>query len=78
MHSLFWSIRSSDEGVGRPNGFHALVNAKAIELVAPSRVEGFGADGRSVVLNNGKTLRADAVVLATGYTSSWKDIFDGG
>lgn len=76
-HSLFWGIRSNDEGVYRENGFHSLVNAGRIKLVAPARVEGFADDGRSLKLNNGKMLEASAVILATGYSSSWSKIFDG-
>lgn len=76
-HSLFWGIRVNDEGVPRPTGFHALVNSGKIKVVSPARVEGFGEDGFSVILNNGKALRADVVILATGYTSSWEGIFDG-
>jgi len=76
-HSLFWGIRSNDEGVRRPTGFHALVNLGKISVEAPVRVESFGSNGRSVVLNNGKVLKANAVILGTGYTSSWKNIFDG-
>ncbi|KAI0315357.1 FAD/NAD-P-binding domain-containing protein [Amylostereum chailletii] len=75
--SPFWSVRINDEGVPRANGFHALANAGKIALVAPARVAGFGEDGRSVVLEDGRTLRADAVVLATGYRSSWPQMFDG-
>ncbi|KIJ54017.1 hypothetical protein M422DRAFT_201119 [Sphaerobolus stellatus SS14] len=75
-HSIFWGIRTNDEGAGRPTGFHTMVSAGKIALEAPARVERFGDDGRSVVLNNGKVLKADAVILATGYTSSWKNIFD--
>lgn len=76
-HSLFWGIRTNDEGVGRPDGFHSLLHSGKIELVAPARVERYGDDGKSVVLNNGKILKASAVILATGYTSSWNKIFDG-
>ncbi|KAF8994699.1 hypothetical protein BDQ17DRAFT_1401381 [Cyathus striatus] len=75
-HSLFWSIRTNDEGAGRPNGFHALVNAGVIEVIAPAHVEGYATDGRSVLLSNGKNVPADVVVLCTGYTSSWGKIFD--
>ncbi|KAF8529707.1 FAD/NAD-P-binding domain-containing protein [Hysterangium stoloniferum] len=75
-HSLFWGVRTNDEGVVRPKGFYALVNAGKINVEAPARVERFGDDGRSVILNNGKRLEACAVILATGYTSSWKDIID--
>lgn len=74
---MFWSIRTNDEGVPRPNGFHALVNEGKIDLIAPTRVEKYGTDGHSVVLENGTTLRADAVILATGYSSSWDHLFDG-
>lgn len=76
-HSLFWGIRSNDEGVGRPNGFHSLVRSGDIQLVAPARVVSYGTDGRSVVLQDGRVLEADLVVLCTGFTSSWKPIFDG-
>ncbi|KAG5639502.1 hypothetical protein H0H81_000647 [Sphagnurus paluster] len=58
-HSLFWGIRTNDEG-----------------LAAPARAQGFSDDGRSLILNAGQTLPADVVVLATGYQSSWKGIFD--
>jgi glycine/D-amino acid oxidase-like deaminating enzyme len=75
--SLFWGIRTNDEGAGRPNGFHALHHSGKIKLVAPARVERYGDDGRSVVLNSGETLKASAVILATGYKSSWSKIFDG-
>lgn len=47
-------------------------------MVAPARVVGFADDGRSLLLNDGRTLPADVVILATGYTSSWSKIFDGG
>ncbi|OCH90140.1 FAD/NAD(P)-binding domain-containing protein [Obba rivulosa] len=75
-HSLFWGIRTNDEGVGRPDGFHALVNAGKIELIAPARAASYGADGHSVVLNDGRVVEADAVILCTGYTSSWDKVFD--
>ncbi|EGN94619.1 hypothetical protein SERLA73DRAFT_77381 [Serpula lacrymans var. lacrymans S7.3] len=75
-HSLFWGIRTNDEGSPRSNGFHALVNAGKIQLVASNRVSSFGPDGHSVVLRDGSSVRADVVVLSTGYTSSWKGIFD--
>ncbi|KAF5386925.1 hypothetical protein D9615_001925 [Tricholomella constricta] len=75
-HSMFWGIRTNDEGAYRANSFHGLVSSGKIELVAPARVQGFGDDGRSLTLNNGKILPADVVILATGYTSSWTNIFD--
>ncbi|KAI0044474.1 FAD/NAD-P-binding domain-containing protein [Auriscalpium vulgare] len=74
-HSPYWSV-TKDEGVPDPVRFHAVVNAGKIDLVAPARVERFGTDGQSVVLADGRVLQADAVVLATGYVSSWLSIFD--
>lgn len=77
--SLFWGVRTNDEGIGRRDGrdFHQLVNAGVIDIVAPARVSRFGDDGRSVVLKDGTSVRADAVILGTGYTSSWDTLFDG-
>ncbi|KII96145.1 hypothetical protein PLICRDRAFT_35076 [Plicaturopsis crispa FD-325 SS-3] len=74
-HSVFWSIRVNDEDP-RADGFFALANMGRIALVSPARVAGYGADRRSVVLEDGRVLAADAVVLATGYASSWAGIFD--
>ncbi|KAL0960490.1 hypothetical protein HGRIS_005530 [Hohenbuehelia grisea] len=74
-HDLFWSIRTNDEGVYRENGFHGLVNAGKIDIVSPARATGYGSDGHSVVLDNGQSLQADVIILATGFTSSWKGIF---
>ncbi|KAI0319689.1 hypothetical protein OF83DRAFT_1054520 [Amylostereum chailletii] len=74
--SVFWSIRLNDEGTPRSNSFFSLVNAGKIALVSPARAESFGADGRSLTLSNGDVLPADAVVLATGHSSSWSGIFD--
>jgi hypothetical protein len=76
-HSLFWGIRASDEGIYHPSSFYALVNRGEIEVNSPARVEGFGTDGRSVILSNGKSLPADVLILATGYASSWSRLFDG-
>ncbi|KAI0650878.1 FAD/NAD-P-binding domain-containing protein [Trametes meyenii] len=73
--SPFWHVRVNDEGVPRANGFHALVLAGKIDVVTPARVRGFGDDRRSVILDDGRLIRADAVVLATGYQSSWSSIF---
>ena len=76
-HPLYWSIRTNDEGCGNPEGFFALVNEGKLDLIAPARAKGYGEDGKSVKLSDGRTIQAEAVVLATGYRSSWKDIFDG-
>ncbi|KAF8875651.1 hypothetical protein BD779DRAFT_1678155 [Infundibulicybe gibba] len=76
-YPLFWGIRGSEEGVCRPNGFHALVNRGKIGLVAPHRAAGFTPDGKSLVLENGETLAADVAVFATGYASSWSKVMSG-
>ncbi|KIK69190.1 hypothetical protein GYMLUDRAFT_67862 [Collybiopsis luxurians FD-317 M1] len=69
--SLFWTIRTNDEGAPRKNSFHDLANKGRINLVSPSRATSFGKDGRSILLNDGSSLECDTVVLATGYSSSW-------
>jgi hypothetical protein len=75
-HPFFWGIRINDEGAGRTNGFYDLVNKGKINLVAPARAVSFGTNRKSVVLNDGRTLKTDAIVLATGFRSSWDNIFD--
>jgi dimethylaniline monooxygenase (N-oxide forming) len=52
------------------------VNKGKIDLIAPARVVSVGTDRKSVVLNDGRILKADAVVLATGFQSSWNNMFD--
>ncbi len=37
----------------------------------------FGDDGRSVILEDGRVFPASGVILATGYQSTWRPIFDG-
>ncbi|KAI0650868.1 hypothetical protein C8Q79DRAFT_1007092 [Trametes meyenii] len=59
----FWNVRLNDEGVPRPSGFHALALAGKID------------DGQSVVLDDGRIVRVSAVVLDTGYKSSWEHLF---
>lgn len=76
-HSMFWGIRTNDEGTWRSDGFHALVNEGKIKLVAPNRAIGYASDEKSIVLQNGDLLPADAVILTTGFCSSWKGIFTG-
>ncbi|KAK0211195.1 FAD/NAD-P-binding domain-containing protein [Desarmillaria ectypa] len=75
-HSPFWSVRLNDEGVKRDNSFFSLVNREKISLIAPAQVTGFDLDGRSLTLNNGSSIRADVVIVATGYKSSWENLFD--
>ncbi|KAH9922210.1 FAD/NAD-P-binding domain-containing protein [Fomitopsis serialis] len=74
---LFWTVSTNDEGTSRKDDFHTLVKDGKIELVAPARAAGYGADGQSVLLEDGRTLPASAIILATGFTSSWNGIFDG-
>ncbi|KAJ7626831.1 FAD/NAD-P-binding domain-containing protein [Roridomyces roridus] len=75
-YSAFWSTHSTDEGLFRENGFHALVNSGRIKVIAPARMNGYGEGGHSVVLSTGESVNANVVILATGYTSSWDDLFD--
>lgn len=76
-HSAFWSIRLNDEGVVRDDHFFTLVNTGKIELAAPARATGYAEDGSGIVLHDGVVLPADAVILATGYSSSWEGLFEG-
>ncbi|KAI0638615.1 FAD/NAD(P)-binding domain-containing protein [Trametes polyzona] len=72
----FWSIRLNDEGVPRENAFYGLAVSGKINVITPARVARFGEDGGSVVLEDGRVLRASAIILATGYLSSWDTLFD--
>ena len=45
------------------------------EMIAPARVERFSEDGLGIVLDNGRKVEASAVILATGYGSSWDALF---
>ena len=74
---MFWALRTNDEGVPSPERFFSLVKEGKIELIAPTRATRFGDDGRSIVLADGSSVEADALVFATGFSSSWKEIFDG-
>ncbi|KAI0056612.1 FAD/NAD-P-binding domain-containing protein [Artomyces pyxidatus] len=76
INSPFWTIHVSDEGVPSENRFHMLANTGKIDLAIPARVETYGGDGKTLILKDGSVLRADAVILATGYSSSWNSIFD--
>ncbi len=75
---MFWGIRTSDEGAARPESYHTLATSGKIDVVAPARAVGFGPDGRSILLDDGRSIVANAVILATGYKSSWTKIFSGG
>lgn len=74
-HSLFWGIRTNEEGAGKRDSFHALCNEGKIKLVAPARVVKYTGDGESLLLSNGTEVKASAVILATGFGSSWTNIF---
>ncbi|THH14463.1 hypothetical protein EW146_g5873 [Bondarzewia mesenterica] len=73
---VFWGFMIDDFGAVSPTDWVSLVNEGKIELVALARVTGFGENGRSVLLSNGERIEADAIVLGTGYRSSWDKIFD--
>ncbi|KAF8469817.1 FAD/NAD-P-binding domain-containing protein [Russula ochroleuca] len=73
-HSLFWNTRTNDEGIPSEGSFHALAVSGKISLVARTRVAKFGDD--SVILDDGSKFPAAAVILATGYQSTWRPIFD--
>ncbi|KXN85055.1 putative flavin-containing monooxygenase 1 [Leucoagaricus sp. SymC.cos] len=74
-HSLFWGVRTNDVGAARPDSYHTLALSDKIEIIAPARAAGFSSDGRSILLDDGKSVVAGAVVLATGYSSSWSKLF---
>lgn len=75
-HPLFWGIRFNDEGAGRANGFYNLVNKGKINIISPVRALAFGTNRKSVVLSDGRFVETDAIVLGTGFKSSWGQIFD--
>ncbi|KAI0832857.1 FAD/NAD(P)-binding domain-containing protein [Trametes gibbosa] len=74
--SPFWHVRVNDDGVPRPDAFYGLAVAGKINVITSARVSRFGEDGETVVLEDGRSLRASAVVLGTGYKSSWETLFD--
>ncbi|KAI8989847.1 FAD/NAD(P)-binding domain-containing protein [Trametes punicea] len=74
--SMFWHIRVNDEGIPRPDGFHALALQGKIDVLTPSHAAGFSKDGTSILLDDGRAIRASALILATGYRSSWSPLFD--
>ncbi|KAF8162699.1 hypothetical protein B0H34DRAFT_650867 [Crassisporium funariophilum] len=74
-YPLYWHYSSTDEGIVRNNSFHALATAGVVRTIAPARMVGYANDGKSVILSNGETVKPKVVVLATGYQSSWTNIF---
>ncbi|KAH9486090.1 FAD-dependent monooxygenase DEP4 [Psilocybe cubensis] len=75
-NSILWGIRTNDEGLANPKAYYSLVNEGKIKVIAPARAIGYDADGASVNLSTGEKIRASVVILATGWKSSWADIFD--
>ncbi|KAJ3572899.1 hypothetical protein NP233_g2776 [Leucocoprinus birnbaumii] len=76
VETLFWQPRVNDTGVTRPTSFIGLAAAGKIDLYTPARAVKYGSDGRSIILNDGRRIPADVVILATGYRSSWETLFD--
>ncbi|KIY47180.1 FAD/NAD(P)-binding domain-containing protein [Fistulina hepatica ATCC 64428] len=76
-HSMFWQIRTNDEGNVTSDSFYSFVKAGKIQLIAPTRALRFD-EGGLIVREHDKEreVPCDTVVLATGYCSSWKGILD--
>jgi hypothetical protein len=55
--------------------FQALATAGKIKIIAPAHALGYSDDGKSVILSNGQEISTKAVILATGYQSSWSNVF---
>ncbi|KAJ3527639.1 hypothetical protein NMY22_g9712 [Coprinellus aureogranulatus] len=73
-HSLFWDTRYGDQGVRRDDSFPALASQGKITLRTKVHVSRYYEGG--VELGTGEKLEAAAVILATGYRSSWDGMFD--
>lgn len=74
--SLFWTLRTNDEGIGLPDGFYDLMRRGKIELIAPARAVSIANDGQGVVLHDKRVIRATAIINATGHASTWDKILD--
>lgn len=76
-HSLFWEYRSDDLGAPSSTDWLSLANSPSsgIEIISPAKVVGLVS--HSVLLSDGSKVKADAVVLGTGFASSWDVLFDG-
>ena len=61
----------------RSTSFHSLVTSGEIEVIAPARLVGYGDDGKSAIISNGRVIATKCVLLGTGYQSSWTNIFKG-
>ncbi|CCM04115.1 uncharacterized protein FIBRA_06275 [Fibroporia radiculosa] len=71
---LLWAIHVNNLGVH--SDFHAEINKGMIDLISPVHAECFADDRQGIILTDGRFVKADAVVLATGYGSSWDKLFD--
>ena len=71
-----WNMRTNDEGARRDGSLHTLALSGKISLITLVQVTKFGDDGRSVILDDGHVIPAAAVILVTGYESTWRSIFD--
>ncbi|KAI0724678.1 FAD/NAD-P-binding domain-containing protein [Fomitopsis betulina] len=73
---LFWSTHANNQGSGTLGVFYKKVNEGAIDIITPARVKCFSDDQQAVVLEDGRLVPAEAVILGTGYLSSWNKLFD--
>ncbi|KAF8184219.1 hypothetical protein BJ912DRAFT_975413 [Pholiota molesta] len=64
--SLFWGIRTNDEGRVRSGSYYSLVNAGQIEVILARALE-YAEDGQSVYLSDATKIPAQVVILATGW-----------
>ncbi|KAI6115956.1 hypothetical protein F5141DRAFT_1099920 [Pisolithus sp. B1] len=72
---VFWDFLAWFSAFGKTDGFYALCNEGKIKLIAPARVVRYAGNGESVLLSNGTEIKVNAVLLATGFGSSWTNIF---
>ncbi|EIM86307.1 FAD/NAD-P-binding domain-containing protein [Stereum hirsutum FP-91666 SS1] len=76
-HSLFWEYRSDDLGAPSSTDWLSLANnspSSGIKIISPAKV--IGLESQAVLLSDGSKVNADAVVLGTGFSSSWDALFD--
>ncbi|EAU80914.1 hypothetical protein CC1G_03090 [Coprinopsis cinerea okayama7 len=83
-HNVFWGNRTGDEGVRSDKTFQSHVLSGRIQCIVPGYVLGFRrgeakeqeSAGSYLLLDSGDKLYPSAVIVATGYKSSWEDILD--
>jgi hypothetical protein len=76
VEPFFWHPRPNDSGVAHPESFYGLATRGKIDLYNPACAVGYG-PGHWVLLQDGRKIAAAVVIVATGYRSSWEDLFDG-